>query len=125
MSPSLRVNTPRLARRSLVARSVTVALGAWLVLSAFAWPHTPSAFHNTWIVGLLVFLTGLWALRDPFARWVTGFAGLWLTVSTFFMWQLSTQTFWHNLAIGLVATGLAFVTDGTPDLLDPHPVGRR
>jgi hypothetical protein len=74
---------------------------------------------------MLVFFTGLWALRDPFARWVTGFAGLWLAVSTFYMWQLSTPTFWNNLSAGLLATGLAFITDATADLLDPHPIARR
>ena len=50
------------------ARTLNIALGVWLFISAFLWPHTSAQFTNTWICGALTVAFSLIAMRVPESR---------------------------------------------------------
>jgi hypothetical protein len=97
---------------NVVARGVNIALGLWLFLSAFVWPHTTAQMTNTWIVGLLVVAFAAISLRVPQARWVNTALAVWLFIS---VWALPTTvpTFWNNLIIA-VAVFIVSLVPGVP-----------
>jgi hypothetical protein len=103
----------RQATASRQARAVPItinsAIGAWLFLSAFLWPHAGASFTNTWVVGLLLAISGILAQRMPMARSMCGLLGLWLVVSTLFIVPLVQFTFWHNLLLGIAVLAITFM----------------
>lgn len=102
---------PQVTQRSLLARGATAAVGIWLVLSAFVWPHTSATFANTWIVGLGVFLTSVWTFRDPFARWVTVALGVWLFGFTIIAVHMSPAAIWNNALVACAVIALGVTPD--------------
>ena len=52
------------------ARWVTIAMGAWLLVSPFLWPHSTTSDANSWTVGLLIMIVGIVAVYVPLARWM-------------------------------------------------------
>jgi hypothetical protein len=69
---------------SKAARSVNAALGIWLYVSTFVWPHTEAQAANVSLTGLLIALTALavWSIGRPTAmRYVNAALGFWLLVS--------------------------------------------
>lgn len=52
------------------ARLVNAALGVWLFISAFAWPHTMAQQTNAWILGVLTVVFSLGATRVPEMRFL-------------------------------------------------------
>jgi len=102
-------------RRHYWARVTTIVAGLWLLLSAFAWPHNGPIFTNTWVVGLGSFFLGLWAFRDPFARWFSGALAIWLVVINLLSRDNSdgsTLTLWNNVVVCTVIF-IASMIDGT------------
>src|SRR5262245_58230588 len=63
-------------------RWIPIVLGAWLFVSAFLWRHSPSSATNSWIIGLLIAIAGLIALRMPWMRWVVTGLAVWLFLAT-------------------------------------------
>lgn len=101
-------------------RWVNVAIGIWLFISAFIWPHTTAQQTNTWILGILIALVGLWAMAVPKARFVNTVLAIWLFFATLFLPHETAGTLWNNLIaalvvflVSLVPTGSSRVTHGT------------
>jgi hypothetical protein len=96
-------------QRGSWARFATALSGLWLVISAFSLPQPYPLWTHAWVVGLGVFLTGLWALRDNFARWLSGALAVWLAGATFFALQVPSVTYWNNLITGAVIVLLSMI----------------
>lgn len=86
----------------MTARFVNMALGIWLVLSAFLWPHSLAQFWNAISVGFFVAAFALLASEAaPRARYLnTGF-GAWLILSSFLMRSSSAATVRNHLVVGI------------------------
>jgi hypothetical protein len=98
-------------------RWIPIALGAWLFLSAFLWPHSTGSAINSWIVGLLIVIAGLVALRMPWMRWVDTALAVWLFLSTLAIPDASRGTLWNNLIVAI----LVFLASLVPEGLSPMP----
>ena len=94
------------------ARTLNVILGVWVFVSAFAWPHPPAAFTNTWIVGLLVAIFALIAMRTPGARFVNTALAIWLFVAAFVLPHVETGSVWNN-ALCAIAIFILSLVPGT------------
>lgn len=99
------------ARPDLWPGWIPIALGAWLFISAFLWPHG-TASPNTWIVGLLIAIASLIALRMPWMRWVDTALAVWLFLSTFVMSDATRGTLWNNLIVALLVFLVSLVPEG-------------
>ena len=97
------------SRSGLWARYVNAALGVWLFISAFAWPHTQASGTNTWIVGALIAICALWAIRSPSVRWANTVLAIWLLLSTFFIEHVTAATVWNNAIVAIVVFLLSLV----------------
>lgn len=96
---------------------IAIALGAWLFASAFLWPHGAAPAANTWIVGLLIAIASVLALRMPWMRWVDTALAIWLFLSTLAIPGPSRATLWNNLIVAL----LVFLVSLVPEGLLPAP----
>jgi hypothetical protein len=91
------------------ARYLNVALGIWLVISAFAWWHSPAHFTNTWLMGVITIVTALIAIGVPGFRFVNTAVGLWLMVSVGELPGVSSATSVNNAVVGVAITMLSFL----------------
>lgn len=91
------------------ARIAAIALGAWLCLSAFLWPHGDASRANSFIVGLLVVVGSAWGLRNPLGRVAGALVAAWLLASTLLILPRAELTFWNNLIVGATVLALSFV----------------
>ncbi|HEX2735746.1 MAG TPA: hypothetical protein VHM70_29305 [Polyangiaceae bacterium] len=96
------VQRRHIPRRHYWARVTTIVAGGWLLLSAFLWPHPYPLYTNTWVVGLGSFLLGVWAFRDPFARWISAALATWLVVIDILTWQTTPLTLWNNIIVSCI-----------------------
>lgn len=95
-----------------VARIANMALGLWLFVSMFAWPHTSAQMANAALVGLFVTLTAL-------SAWTTGpgvrlrlfnaALGLWLLVSIGAFPTRSLATNINSAVVGVLVFALALI----------------
>lgn len=97
-------------------RLFNAALGVWLVISAFAWPHSPAQRTNTWIVGVLAFVISLAASSAPRLRFLNTILAVWLFISAFALPRISSGTLWNNVlvAIAIFVTSLMPSESWTP-----------
>jgi hypothetical protein len=104
------------------ARLINIALGVWLFLSAFIWPHTESQFSNAWIVGLLLAAFGAISLRVDGARYGCTVLAIWLFFSN---WILPTEfeaTAWNNIIVSVaVFVASLSATDTVPSASGAPP----
>jgi hypothetical protein len=94
------------------ARAVNVALGLWLFLSAFLWPHNRPESVNAIVVGMAAVTAALAALGG--LRWcsyVNATLGGWLIVSALFLPRASMATFWNHVFVGLGLALFGFARD--------------
>lgn len=111
-------NEPKMAgsdARRLSPRALNVVLGAWLFLSAFAWPHARSQFINTLITGVLVVVFALGACVAPRVRYFNTILSAYLFVSAWCypsstMAEMATQ--WHNAMVALWIFLISVLHDG-------------
>ncbi len=96
---------------------VPIALGAWLFISTFLWPHGTGPAANTWIVGLLIVIASVIALRMPWMRWVDTALAIWLFLSTLAMSGATRGTLWNNLIVAV----LVFLVSLVPEGMFPTP----
>lgn len=93
------------------ARYASIGMGSWLFISAFVWWHNAPSAVNTWVVGVLMVLSGLWGLRSPGGRLANTLLASWLILSTFLFFP-SAATFWNNLFVGVAVLVLSFIPTG-------------
>jgi heme A synthase len=94
------------------ARYVNIVLGVWLVISAFAWPHTVSQQTNAWVVGLLVATIALVAIARDRVRYLNTALAVWLFISIWALPGVYMATAWNS---ALVAIGI-FMFSLVPDI---------
>lgn len=94
-------------------RLISILVGAWLFVSAFAWPHTLAAETNTWIVGTLILIFSLATLLWPTVRLVNPVLAIWLFVSTLFLPDARVATMWSNAIVAIVVFALSLIRCGT------------
>jgi hypothetical protein len=113
-------NEPRSNATGVSPRTLNVILGAWLFISAFAWPHTRWQFVSTSIPGVFVVVFALAACVVPRVRFLNTTLAAYLFVSAWFysparLPEMATQ--WHNAIVGLWIFLISVLHDG--------PVGPR
>jgi SPW repeat len=94
-------------------RWLNIAVGAWLFISAFLWPHAANAYANTWLVGLLIVAAAIVAMYVPWVRWLNTVFAVWLFFSTFAFVHAEPATTWNNAIVAIVV----FVTSLAPGRL--------
>jgi hypothetical protein len=99
--------------RGAMARTLTVALGVWLFVSAFAWSHTWEQQTNSWITGVLTTIVGLAAMFvDTRARFGAAAIAVWLMLSTFALPSMESGTIWNNVIVALAVIACSLVPGG-------------
>jgi hypothetical protein len=83
------------------ARYVTIALGLWLFISAFVWPHSSAQMTNTWIMGVIAVIAGIVSIGAPSWRYINTAVGAWLIISSLALRRVSAGTLWNNLLVGI------------------------
>jgi hypothetical protein len=112
MSPTLAVALHDRRRWFLL---LSAALGGWLILSIFIWPHSTMQTANSVIVGTLVLLFDALAVSSsPRARYVNVALGLWLFISAFALPRLSLTTAWNQLFVSLLLIASSLVVGIEP-----------
>lgn len=95
------------------ARGVNVALGVWLFVSAFIWPHSYAQFTNSWIVGVLVAAVAVIAMWAPPARYLNAALGVWLFISAFALPSVSSATVWNHVIVGIAIFAASLMSTTT------------
>lgn len=90
-------------------RWINVALGLWLFVSAFAWPHASAQFTNAIVVGLVCAGAAAAAMRIPVLRHVNAALALWLFFSTWLFPVESGATLWNHMLTAVVMLIVALV----------------
>jgi SPW repeat len=105
----------------VATRGVNLVLAVWLFISAFVWPHTSAQVTNTWILGVVVFVFALVAIRLPGARYVNALAAVWLFISAFALPRISVGTAWNDALVALVVFFVALAPSEMTQLpSSPH-----
>ncbi|HEY2515513.1 MAG TPA: hypothetical protein VGI39_31815 [Polyangiaceae bacterium] len=99
------------------ARDLNVLLGAWLFVSAFAWPHSFDVQMVTCIVGVLVALSGAAAFVADELRYVEAMLGGLLVLAAIVQPNLGVATCVNNVLVGAAVSSLALLHDGVSSRL--------
>ena len=91
------------------ARYANMALGLWLFVSAFAWPHTTSTRINTCMVGLFVAIAATMAAGISVFRQLTSVLAVWLLFTTLLVYPASPITFWSNVLTALAVLVISLI----------------
>jgi hypothetical protein len=94
---------------NLSARMLNVALGVWLFISAFAWPHTMAQHTNTWICGVLGVIFALAATRYSQARVLNTILSVWLFISVWVLPRANAGTAWNNALVAIAMFCLSLI----------------
>ena len=91
------------------ARYANLALGLWLFVSAFLWPHSSFAFAASWIMGGCIAMTAFAAIWAPPARYFNVLLG-----AMSLGWQLTAAsneplTLVHGVVISGLVIALSFM----------------
>lgn len=81
--------------------AINIALGIWLIISAYLWPHTQGQFDNTWIVGVLSVLFGVLSMWASQARYLNVILAVWLFISAWAIPSGYTGTVWNNVLVSI------------------------
>jgi hypothetical protein len=79
---------------------VNIALGSWLLVSAFLWRQSSALFVNSLLMGFIVIASTVVARVVPGVRYVTAAAGVWLVASLFAWPIVSAPAVWNNCMVG-------------------------
>jgi hypothetical protein len=103
-----------------MARWFNVALGVWLIVSAFLWPHAPEQFTNAWAVGVLVIALALIAATgQAWARYVNVAAAIWLFLATFLLPRVSAGTAWNHVLVAIAVICFALIPNQPSGIVRP------
>jgi hypothetical protein len=91
-------------------RALNALIGLWLLISAFAWPHSSVQLVNAAVVGVLVMLAaGIAAFVLPEARFANTALGIWLFMSALASLGTYEATTWNNIVVGGIVVLLSLV----------------
>jgi hypothetical protein len=99
------------------ARTLTLILGLWLFVSAFAFQRTSAMFTNAWLVGLASALAALAGMSRGPIRYANTALSAWLLVSAFALPHRSPAAFWHDIVVAMLMLLLSLV----PGTMRPVP----
>ena len=102
-------NWTSLATHDAWPRWINFLIGIWLIISAFAWPHTAGARANTWILGALIAIASVWTVFMPGARFLNTIFAIWLFFATLVIYHASSATVWNNLIAAVVVFVLSLI----------------
>lgn len=101
----------------MVTRVMDVALGLWLLVSAFVWPHGLSQFLNAAVIGAMIALDAGAALAGhERARMGNRALAVWLFVSNLILPGTSLAIAWNHSLVAVMVFLLSMVPT--------HPAGR-
>jgi hypothetical protein len=92
----------------MLARTLNMLLGQWLVLSAFLWRHDHPQLTDTVVVGVLASAIAFLAVTYPSARRWNLLLSAWLLVATLSM-PHQAVTAWNNVLVAVAMFALAIV----------------
>lgn len=95
-------------------RYANAMVGAWLFISAFAWPHADASRTNTWVIGLIAVIVSLWAVATPAVRYVNTAVAVWLFFTTITFPHILAATTWNNVIAAVVIFMLSLVPSRRP-----------
>lgn len=116
-----RANESRMVASGALGRSpraCNMVLGAWLLVSAFAWPHPRWQFFNTALPGVAIVVFALVACKAPWVRYLNTALSAYLFVAA---WcgpantsaEMATQG--NNMIVGLWVFLISVLHDGPAD----------
>jgi hypothetical protein len=91
------------------ARTLSLILGLWLFVSAFAWPRSGASFANAWIVGLLSAAVAVIGMTRARARFLNTALSAWLLASVAVLPHRSVLGRWNDVAVAVAMLGLSLV----------------
>jgi hypothetical protein len=95
--------TPLPANSNDSPRLLEILVSVWLIISAFAWPHTVAQMTNTWIVGVIGSVVALVALfADMRLRYINAALAVWLFISVWALPGAQPATIWNNVIVAFV-----------------------
>lgn len=94
--------------QSRLASSLTVILGAWLMLSPIFISITGAALTSILITGAVMIVFGLVQLawENSIPSWINALAAIWLFISAF-TFSISTAAMWNQIVFAIIAFALA------------------
>lgn len=84
------------------ARYANLALGLWLQISSFAWPHSDETRVSAWLPGLLISVLAVLSMSAPPLRWLNGVSAIWLLAWTAASAAIEPLTYWNGIACGVL-----------------------
>jgi hypothetical protein len=91
------------------ARYLNMGLASWLLISAYVWRHAEPQFLFATFVGAVVAIVAPFGVNSPLARKICMAAGGLLALGAVALPHASWVGFWHNLIIGLLIAGIAYL----------------
>jgi hypothetical protein len=99
----------------MTPRIFITMVGAWLVVSGFAWPHSRFEVLNLITVGVLTPMFAWLSSAHDWARYVSAAAGVWLILTTLRFGTATHGTLVHNLIMGASIFVASLVAGGAAD----------
>jgi len=91
------------------SRIVSGALGLWLFLSTYAWPHGRAEAVNALVCGAIVIDASLASLRIPALQWLVAVVGTWLLASPFVLSSHGVLATWNAIFVGICLVALSMI----------------
>ncbi len=104
------------------AKVLAAALGIWLFISTFVWPHDAAQLTNAWVTGLLIAGFGVLSIRVEHARYGCTLLAVWLFFSNWLLHTSSEPTAWNNIIVS-VSVFVASMTDRL-ERMEPRPIAQ-
>jgi hypothetical protein len=102
------------------ARYLNLVLGAWLLVSAFMWPHAEAQFIVTILVGAVLTIVAPFEVGSPLVRKINTAAGAVLALAAIVLPRNTVVTLWHNVLLGFIVISVSFF--GPPHgIMRPRP----
>lgn len=86
-----------------------LALAAWLLVSAFVFPHSPRSAALTWVMAVLIGVLGVASRGKPELRVLSGLAALVLGAASLFLEGMSGAARMSNGVATVLAIALASI----------------
>ena len=97
----------------MASRIFVIMIGTWLIVSAFAWPHTRAETVNIVVIGALAMTFAVRSMSRAWALYANVTLAAWLFLSTFRFPVASQVTLMHNALMAL-AIFVGSVISGGP-----------
>jgi hypothetical protein len=97
-----------------IGNVVNLAMGTWLIVSTFLWPHTADVRANVLIVGFLIAALAAAALIWSATSWVPVLPAVWLFGTSLWLDHQGAATPFNSAAVAAVVFLAALVPLAAP-----------